>query len=118
MNFDFTTLDYDAAVSAAIAAASANPRDLLIVGAIFLCVSTIRVAYVKFINETRLTIEQENTRLSEEEITNLRESVEHHTNNLESGDSKLVEVCWEWIVNNNYIPSVEEIINILVQLNV
>ena len=118
MNIDFTTFDYDAAVTAAIAAASANPRDLLIVGAIFLCISTIRVAYVNFINETRSTIPEENTISSEEEITNLRESLQQHTNNLDSGDSKLVEVCWEWIVNNDYIPSVEEIVSILMQLNV
>jgi len=118
MNIDFTTFNYDAAVTAGIAAASANPTDIIIVGAIFLCLTTIRVAYVNFINETRSSIVEENTRFSEEEITNLRESVEQHTNNLSSGDSKLVEVCWEWIVNNDYIPSVEEIISILMQLNV
>jgi hypothetical protein len=118
MNIDFTTFDYDAAVTAGIAAASANPTNLILVGAIFLSLATIRVAYLHYIRETRSSIEEENTRLSEEEITNLRESVEQHTNNLNSGDSKLVEVCWEWIVNNDYIPSVEEIINILMQLNV
>ena len=118
MNIDFSTFDYDAAVTTAISAATANPRDLLIVGAIFLCISRIRVAYVNFINETRSTITEENTISSEEEITNLRESLQQHTNNLDSGDSKLVEVCWEWIVNNDYIPSVEEIVSILMQLNV
>jgi len=93
MNIDFSTFDYDAAVTAALAAASAHPRDLLIVGAIFLCLSTIRVAYVNFIKETRLTIAEEHTRFSEEDITTLRELLQQHTNNLDSGDSKLMEVC-------------------------
>lgn len=117
MNIDFTTFNYDEAITAGIAAASANPTDIIIVGAIFLCLTTIRVGYVNFINKTKSFIVEENTRFSEEEI-NIRELVEQHTNNLNSGDSKLVEVCWEWIVNNDYIPSVEEIISILMQLNV
>jgi len=32
MNIDFTTFNYDAAVTASIAAASANPTDIIIVG--------------------------------------------------------------------------------------
>jgi hypothetical protein len=115
---DFSAFDYYAAVTAGIDAASANPTDIIIAGAIFLCLATFRVGYVNFINEKRSSIVVENTRFSEEEITNLRESVEQHTNNLNSGDSKLVEVCWEWIVNNDYIPSADEIINILMQLKV
>jgi hypothetical protein len=118
MNIDFTTFNYDTAVTASIATASANPTDIIIVGAIFLCLATIRVAYVNFINETRSSIVKENIIISEEEITSLRESVEQYTNNLNSGDSKLIEVCWEWIVNNDYIPNIEEIISILMQLNV
>ena len=66
MNIDFTTFNYDAAITASIAAASANPIDIIIVGAIFLCIATIRVGYVNFINKTRSSIVEENTRFSEE----------------------------------------------------
>jgi hypothetical protein len=110
MNIDFTKFDYDDAVSAAIAAATANPTDLIIVGGIFLSVATIRFSYVIYINRirsslerntrsspdeinTRSFLEEESSRLSEEELTNLIESVEQHTNNLNSGDSRLREVC-------------------------
>ena len=117
-NIDFSSLNYQEAVTAAIAAASAYPDNIILVGGIFLSVATIRYAYVRFIGDKISNLEQNISALSEQETKNLTESIEEHTHILEEGDSRLVEVCWDWIVNNDYIPSPEEIVNILMLLNV
>jgi hypothetical protein len=87
----------------------------MIEGGIFLSVSRIRCSYFRFIDrvERNIPSEEERTRLSEEQLDRFRELVDYHYNCLQSGDNKLRGFGWDWIVDNNFVPEPEQIVDIL-----